>query len=53
MIELHDADWDVPVRSNDIKQHGPEGFEGMRKAGRVAAGCLDMLTEHVVPGASI
>ena len=50
MIEVSDADWDVPVRTNSIKLHGPEGFEGMRKAGRVAAGCLDMLTGHVVPG---
>ena len=30
--------------------HGPEGFEGMRKAGRLVAECLDMLTPHVVPG---
>jgi methionyl aminopeptidase len=39
------------VRSDRIKIHGPEGFEGMRKAGRLAAECLDMLTPHVVPGA--
>lgn len=30
--------------------HGSEDFEGMRKAGRLAAECLDMLTEHVAPG---
>lgn len=30
--------------------HAPEDFEGMRKAGRLAAACLDMLTEHVAPG---
>ncbi|CAN0476440.1 unnamed protein product, partial [Discosporangium mesarthrocarpum] len=30
--------------------HGPDEFEGMRKAGRLAAECLDMITEHVVPG---
>ena len=35
---------------NAIAIHGPEGFEGMRKAGRLAAECLDMLTEHVAPG---
>lgn len=35
---------------NAIAIHGPEGFEGMRKAGRLAAKCLDMLTEHVAPG---
>jgi methionyl aminopeptidase len=30
--------------------HGEEGFEGMRRAGLLAAECLDMLTEHVHPG---
>ena len=49
-FEAIDDDWDVPIRSNDIKQHDAEAFEGMREAGRVAAGCLDMLTGHVVPG---
>ena len=33
-----------------IPLHGPEDFEGMRKAGRLAAECLDMITPHVVPG---
>lgn len=33
-----------------IKLHGPEAFAGMRKAGRVAAECLDMLTTKVAPG---
>ncbi len=32
-----------------IRLHGPEGFAGMRKAGRLAAEVLDMLTPHVVP----
>ena len=49
-MEAVDADWDVPIRTNNIKIHAPEDFEGMRRAGQVAAGCLDMLTEHVVPG---
>jgi methionyl aminopeptidase len=40
------------TRTATIKIHGPEGFEGMRRAGRVAAECLDMLTQHVKPGAS-
>ena len=35
---------------NAIAIHGAEGFAGMRKAGRLAAECLDMLTEHVAPG---
>ena len=33
-----------------VKLHGAEAFAGMRKAGRLAADCLDMLTEHVKPG---
>ncbi len=30
--------------------HGPEAFEGMRKAGALAASCLDMLAREVKPG---
>jgi methionyl aminopeptidase len=37
-------------RSSAIKLHGPEGFEGMRAAGRLAASILDGLVPHVVPG---
>jgi methionyl aminopeptidase len=37
-------------RTDKIKLYGPEGFEGMRRAGKLAAECLDMLTPHVVPG---
>jgi len=33
-----------------IKLHGPADFEGMRKAGRLAAETLDFITEHVKPG---
>lgn len=43
---------DVPLRSNRIRIHGAEDFEGMRKSGRLAAQCLDMLAEHVAPGIS-
>ena len=40
-----------PVRyTGDIKLHGPEGFVGMRAAGRLAAECLDLLVPHVKPG---
>ena len=39
-----------PVRSNGIKIHDAEGFEGMRRAGKLAAECLDMLVPHVKPG---
>ncbi|MDP3493996.1 MAG: type I methionyl aminopeptidase [Hyphomonadaceae bacterium] len=42
---------EAPARySSQIKLHGPEAFAGMRKAGRLAAECLDMLAPHVVPG---
>jgi methionyl aminopeptidase len=37
-------------RSGTIKLHGPDGFEGMRNAGRAAAEILDLLVPHVVPG---
>jgi len=43
---------DAEFRTGQIKIHTAEDFEGMRKAGRLAAECLDMLTEHVVPGVS-
>jgi methionyl aminopeptidase len=33
-----------------IRLHGPEGFAGMRKAGRLAAEQLDFITPHVKPG---
>ena len=35
-----------------IKLHGQEDFEGMRKAGSLAAEVLDYITPHVVPGVS-
>jgi methionyl aminopeptidase len=42
---------EAPIRATAaVKLHGPEGFEGMRKAGRLAAETLDMLTAHVRPG---
>jgi methionyl aminopeptidase len=41
---------EAAVRTGQIKIHGPEAFEGMRAAGKLAAACLDMLTPHVVPG---
>ncbi len=33
-----------------IALHGPEDFEGMRKAGQLAAETLDFITPYVVPG---
>lgn len=37
-------------RDGRIKLHTPEDFEGMRKAGRLAAEALDMLAAFVAPG---
>ena len=39
-----------PTRTHAIKVHDEAGFEGMRRAGKLAAACLDMLVPHVVPG---
>ena len=40
------------LRDGTIKLHGPERFEGMRRAGRLAAEILDALVPHVQPGVS-
>jgi methionyl aminopeptidase len=49
-IRLLDRDDAVIGHHGAIKLHGPEGFAGMRAAGRVAAEILDALVPHVVPG---
>ncbi len=36
--------------ADGIELHSPADFEGMRKAGKLAAEILDMITDHVVPG---
>ncbi len=44
---------DIPrprVTRSGIPIHVPEDFEGMRRAGRLAAEVLDMIGEHVHPG---
>ena len=43
-------DSDVLPRDGIIKLHGPAGFAGMRKAGRLAAEILDEVAAHVQPG---
>ncbi|HEX8057798.1 MAG TPA: type I methionyl aminopeptidase [Novosphingobium sp.] len=40
------------LRDGTIKLHGPEAFEGMRRAGRLAAEILDALAPLVEPGVS-
>ena len=37
-------------RGDRIKIHGPDAFEGMRRAGALAAATLDFITPHVRPG---
>ncbi len=44
-------DWDDETVKS-IKIHTPDDFDGMRKAGRLAAETLDFITPHVVPGVS-
>ena len=41
---------DAEIAGSAIKLHGPDGFAGMHRAGRLAAEVLDMLAPHVVPG---
>ena len=41
----------APLRkTGQIKLHGKDAFEGMRRAGRLVAECLDMLVDEVQPG---
>ncbi len=41
----------APQRNTgEIKLHGPEGFEGMRKAGQLTAAALDLAADHARPG---
>ena len=37
-------------RGEEVPLHGPEAFEGMRRAGRLTAEALDLLVDHVRPG---
>ena len=43
----------LPMRTGEIRIHDAEGFEGMRKAGRLVAECLDMLVPEVKPGVTL
>ncbi len=45
-----DADTAPHRNTGQIKIYGPEAFDGMRKAGQVAAGALDLLAGAVAPG---
>jgi methionyl aminopeptidase len=50
MYETPELDPDAYLRSSAIRIHDEEGFEGMRKAGRLVAEALDMITPFVQPG---
>ena len=53
MTEYQQVTSDMSVyRDGTIKLHGPEGFAGMRKAGRLAAEILDAIVPLVQPGVS-
>jgi methionyl aminopeptidase len=48
---MNQMDINQPVsEGRTIKIHGAEGFDGMRRAGKLAAETLDFITPHVVPG---
>ena len=50
---MNDQAVKVPSRDGRyIKIHDEAGFEGMRKAGLLAAECLDFITPYVKPGVS-
>jgi len=44
------ASYTTDFTAEGIPLHTEEGFIGMRKAGKLAAEILDMITDHVVPG---
>jgi len=47
---MHDVTGNfVASDGRHIKIHGSKAFEGMRRAGRLAAECLDFITPHVQP----
>ncbi|MET0182139.1 MAG: type I methionyl aminopeptidase [Caulobacterales bacterium] len=43
-------DADDPRDTRTIKIHGPEAFDGMARAGHIAASCLDMLVDEAREG---
>jgi len=46
------VDYQSDSHRGGIRIHGPEAFEGMRKAGHLAAELLDYITLYVQPGVS-
>ena len=52
MMNYVDAAIAPQRNTGEIKLHGPEGFEGMRRAGQLTAAALDLLVDHAKPGAT-
>lgn len=50
MTQLERSEGVRGAEARKITLYRPEDFEGMRRAGRLAAETLDMITEHVRPG---
>ena len=50
MVTYVDANAAVLKNTGQIRLHGPDAFEGMRKASRLTASCLDELADRVAPG---
>ncbi len=49
-MQYADAGTPGDIKTGEIKLHRAEDFSGMRKAGRLAAECLDMIATQVRPG---
>lgn len=47
---MSDTGTSLRRQPGSIKLHGPEAFEGMRRAGQLTAKALDLMAEHVKPG---
>ncbi len=52
-LDMNGSEYGAPVRfANEakIRLYGPDGFEGMRRAGQLAAAALDVIAAYVKPG---
>ncbi|SRR5579883_820691 len=51
---MHGLEYGAPPKGvaseSKIRLYGPQAFEGMRKAGQLAASALDLLAEYIRPG---
>jgi methionyl aminopeptidase len=50
MVDFIDADLAPARNTGQVRLYGPEAFAAMRKAGALAAACLDELETLIVPG---